>query len=180
VRNLTLFLILVFLAVSANATEKYIYERFEHHKEIKVLLKNVSNEVSGPIVNTDVFSEGFKAALKAREAIKFAPVENEAEADVIITAVIKDFDFVKEAMPMPANSVGFIADIATPKSSARLTVDYQLIDAKSGKVLGNYNNFATDYRTPRKDTTEETAYKYAAEDNADKFIVKAFYAPRHK
>ena len=179
-RNLALFLILVFLGANAHAAQKHIYERFEHHKEIKVFLKSVSNEVSNPVVNTDVFSSGFKTALKGRQAVKFVPVENEADADVIITAAIKDFDFVKEAMPSPANSVGFIADVATPKSSARLTVDYQLIDAKSGEILSNYNNFATDYRAPRIDTTEEKAYKYAVEDNADKFAVKAFYAPRHK
>ncbi|MDD5680748.1 MAG: hypothetical protein PHI59_05870 [Candidatus Omnitrophica bacterium] len=178
-KKLALFFILMFLTLDARAAGKSICEQFEGYPEIKVFLGNTFNKSSNPVVDTEVFAFGFRDALEGRKAIKFVPVVLAARADIIIEATIKDFVFVKEAAPLPLGALSLAADVADPKCSIRLIVAYKIIDTKSGELLGKYDNFETNTRESRKDMTEKAAFKYAAKDNANKFLLAVFYKPRN-
>lgn len=176
-KKLVLVIVSVFLAANVYAAENNLYEMFKEYSPIKVFLKETANEAANPVVNPELFTEGFKDTLKERKEITFLPVESESEADVVIIATIKEFVFSKEAMPLVISPLLIAADVVNPKSSARFVIDYEIIDPKNSRVLGEYNNFLTYSRRPRKDMTEEAAYKYAVGENARRFILRAFYEP---
>jgi hypothetical protein len=179
-KKLVLVLVLAFLATTVYAKENNLYEIFKKCSPIKVFLKEVANEAANPVVNTELFAAGFKDTLRERKELSFLPVDNEAEADVTILATIKDFGFTEEALPLVISPLLIAADVINPKSSARLVVDYEIVDPKDGKVLADYKNFLTYARRPREGMTEEIAYKYAIGENARRLILRTFYEPVKK
>lgn len=178
---LYLFLALSFLTVNSYAVkDDSLYDEFCEHNEIKVYLKDVKNEADHSAVNTETFKKSFNEILKNRKQIRFVPVDSEDKADVTVNVTIKLFAFTKEALPLAISPLLIAADIVKPKSSHRLEVDYQVIDAKNKKELLAYKSFVTYGRRPRLNMTEEEGYKRAVNENINRFVVRAFYKPKDK
>ena len=111
----------------------------------------------------------------------FAPVYNAKDADVIVTAEIKEYVFTEKALPTVFGGMwGVVADTATPKSLAKLVVDYKVINAKNDKLLLEYKYFATEEKRPREDMKGAQAFIHAANKNINRFIYRAFHYQRRK
>ncbi len=181
-KKILLLFILVSFTTSLHAytSRGNLYGMFEDYYEIKVFLKDVINETENPDVKTDVFRDIFEGVIKNRVNIKFIPVGNEEDADVIVNSRIEEYTFTKDPLPIravPILMMPFVAaaDIAEPKSSSKLVVDYEVIRPKDKKIIFSYKKLATDTRKPQEEMGEEIAYTYALRENISRFIFKAFY-----
>lgn len=173
-----LFFAAVLLTANVYAADDSLYKTFKDYNEIKVYIHEVKNEADNPAADEKLFASGFKEALKSRKTVRFVVVDNEANADVIVRPLIKEFVFTKEAMPLAISPLLVAADLINPKSSARLVVDYEVIDAKDGRILSVYKNLTTYARRVREGSAEDTSYDKAVRENAHRFILKAFYKPK--
>ncbi len=177
-KKMIFVLMLIFSAANTYAADDNLYERYEDYNEIKVYIHEVRNEASNPVVDEKLFASGFKEALHGRRTLRFKVVDNEAGADVIIKPAIREYVFTEEAMPLAISPLLVAADLMKPKSSARLVVDYEMIDAKTGKILTIFKNFTTYSRRLRGKITEDEYYKETIRENAHRFILRAFYKPK--
>ncbi len=157
------------------AGEENLYERYKDYGEIKVFLKDVTNETGASEVNTDVFRKVFKDALEKRKEIKFASVNDEKSADVIISARIMQYGFIEKASPMFFSSAMLVADTLSPKSSGKVAADYEVRTPSDDKVILSYKSFTTEERRPRADMKGEMGFVYSIGRNIDRFIFRAFY-----
>jgi len=177
--------ILLFFATTLYAGRDNLYERFKDYYEIKVFLKDVIDETKNPDVKTDVFRDVFTDALMERINIKFIPVDNENDADVIVRARIKEYVFTEEPLPVRAapvfiNAISIIADTAEPKSAGRLAVDYEIQGPRDDKILFSYKKLTTEARKPRPDMKGEMGYIHALRENINRFIFRAFYKQKKR
>ena len=124
--DILLFLVLVLFATTSHAARGNLYEKIEDYYEIKVFLKDVVDDSGN--ANVDVFRDIFKGVLKDRKQITFIPVNDAASADVVVNIRIEEYTFTED--PIPVRAVPIImmpmvaaADIAEPKSSAKLVVE---------------------------------------------------------
>lgn len=168
------FLLLCFIGTSY-ARDTNLYEMFKDSPHIKVYLEDVANEVENTHINVDTFKDIFKEVLVKRLGIKFIPVDNASQADVVVLGKIKKYVFKEKVMPSFFGTAALVADTAAPKSAAKLVVDYKIISPKDGKTLFSYKNFTTDERRPYKDMLGEKAFTHAATKNINRFIYRAFY-----
>jgi hypothetical protein len=179
-REIPLLFILLSVATVGYAARGNLYEMFNDYSEIKVFLKDVIDETGDPRVETEVFREVFEDVITSRINIKFMPVDSREDADVIINTRIKDYSFTKRALPIRAaplfiNAVTLVADTAEPKSAAKLVVDYEIRRSEDNKALFSYKNLTTEARKPQQDMKEEMGFIYAAKENINRFIFRAFY-----
>ena len=167
-----MFSLFIFAAPARNGS---LYERFKDSGEIKVFLKSVKDETGDPDVNIGTFKNNFRDVLKKRINMKFISTDSENEADVTVESVIKRYDFTRNAQPSYFSVYAFVADKTAPKSAAKLLVDYNVIDSKSGVSLKIFMNFTTDTRRPREYMNKDNSFSYASVDNINRFIYRAFY-----
>ena len=177
-KRMVFALVSMFLVVNAYAADNNLYERFEDYNEIKIYIHEVRNEAANPVVDEKLFASGFKEAFHSRKTLRFKVVDNKSEADVVIKAGIREYVFTEEAFPLAISPLFVAADLINPKSSARLVVDYEIVDAKTGKVLTVFKNFTTYSRRLRAKITEGEYYKETIRENARRFILAAFYKPK--
>ena len=167
------------LATGAYARQSGLYETFKSNPEIKVYLGEVTSEIEDPRVKIKVFEKVFLYVIPRRINLKFVSVKNPNEADVVVTAKIKGYKFKERALPSFLSSVALLADMAAPKSAAKLVVDYK-IATPAGNVLLEYKGFTTNQRRPRKDMAGENGFMHAANKNINRFLYRAFYKQRPK
>lgn len=179
-KRIALAFILLFVATNLYAGRDNLYEMFEDYYEIKVFLRDIINESGNSDATNEGFRSAFKDVAKNRINIKFIPVDNEADADVIVNSKIREYVFTEN--PAPIRAVPFImmpmvtaADIAEPKSAAKLVVDYEVRRPKDGKIIFVYKKLATDTRKPQEKMKKESGYNYALTENINKFMFRAFY-----
>lgn len=177
-KKIILILLLLCLTVTSYARDRNLYERFKDAPHIKVYLKEVTSGIKDPHVDINMFKRIFKKVLEKRLNIKFISVDRAAGADVIVTARIKKYVFKKKVAPSFFGTPALVADIAAPKSEARLAVDYKITSPTTGKVLWEYKDFGRTERRPRKVMTDKKAFGYAAVKNINWFFYKAFYKER--
>ena len=175
-----LFFLLLTITINAYGIEKNLYHTFKDYPEIKVHFEEVISEADHPNVNIRVFEEIFNNVLPQRIGIKFVPVASGDLADVIIKANIKDHAFTEKAMPLMFSAMTLVADSTTPKSAAKLVVDYQIIDPKTGEIISEFKAFTTQERRPIKDMEDEKAFKHVATKNVNRFLYRAFYEQKKK
>jgi len=172
-KSIALILVLCFLSSTGMAADN-LYHKFANDPEIKVYLKEVKNESGEEDVDAKTFEKVFKEELTERLAMKFVSVEKQDEADVAISATIKNYAFTEKAMPSFMGVYSLAADATAPKSQAVLTVDYVVMDAKTGRVIAERNDFTMAARRPIEDMKGKNAFKYACEKNINRFIYRTF------
>lgn len=179
-RKIAIVLITVFFALTAHAAEKNLYSKFKGNSRIRVYLGEVTIEAKDAYVNVNVFRSVFDDVLKKRLNIEFVPVRDIADADVVVTARIKDYTFSKSVLPSFFGAGALVADATAPKSAAKLIVDYKVLKPKSKGVLLVYDSFITDERRPVEHMTGEKAFRHAAAKNINRFLYRAFYKQRKR
>ena len=173
-KKMGLVLLTLCFAVTAHAAERNLHKMYEDYDQIKVYLKSVWSESEDPHVKVNVFRDVCKKVLKERINIKFLPVESADEADVIVTAKIKKYAFTENALPSIFGTAALVADATAPKSSAMLTVEYEVISPK-GKMLMKHKDFTTEARLPIKEMKGERAFEHAVYKNANRFLYRTFH-----
>jgi hypothetical protein len=166
------------VSVTAYAAKENLYEAFKDHDIIRVSLDPVENDVTDPQVTAAGFTKIFEETLPERLNIAFSCVKNTGEADVVVKARIKKYAFKEKVPPRFFSTASLIADTTAPKSSAKLVVDYEIIDAATGKALMEFKNFTTEERRPIEDMTGEQGFSHAASKNINRFLYRAFYRQR--
>ena len=157
-----------------------LYDTFKDKGEIKVYLKDVEIDVKDQDVKEKVFREVFGDVLKERLNIDFIGSRSEKDSDVVVLARIKGYIYRKKVLPSFWSTAAIVADTTAPKSAAKLSVDYKILDPQTGKIILSFKNFTTDTRRPKKEMVKEKAFFYAAEKNINRFIYRAFYKQRKK
>ncbi len=166
------------LSTTLYAKDNNLYEMFKDYPRIKVFLKEVIDQTGNPEVEIDIFKRVFGETIENRINITFIYVNDEKDADVVVTAKIKTYTFTEKALPSFTSIWAFTADTTAPKSSAKIVVDYEIISPTDGKTLLSYKNFTTDARKPIEQMKGEMGYSSAVDKNVNRFIYRAFYKPR--
>jgi len=179
-KTIVILIALCCMVSSVYAASDNLYEQYKGMPEIKVYLKEVTNDTNDPHVNIKAFEKVFKDSLSKRINMNFVSVDNPKEAAVMVTAKIKKYAFTEKAKPSMFGAAAFVADTATPKSAAKLVVDYKIISPTNDKVLLEYKNFTTDERRPQADMLDANAFVNAAIKNINRFIYRAFYKKRKR
>ena len=181
-KKIAVVLLMLCFAISAFALsdEKNLYLTYKDYKDVKIYLEDVTDSVKNPDVSIKEFTVMFAKVLSERMEKKFYFVDKASDADVVIKANIADYKYDEKAMPSVLSAAALAADVLTPKSSAKLIVDYTIIQPSTGKVLLNYKRFTTVERPPAKDITAQKAFGYAAEKNINRFLYRAFYKQKKK
>lgn len=179
-RITSLFFILICLTTTLYAYSNNLYEMFRDYQKIKVFLKEVIDQTGNPQVEIDIFKSVFGETIEDRINITFIYVNDEKNADVIVTAKIKNYVFTERALPSFTSVWAFTADTTAPKSSAKIVVDYEIISPTDSRILLSYKNFTTDARKPIEQMKGEMGYSSSVAKNVDRFIYRAFYKQRNK
>lgn len=172
-KALVCLLVLLFSSI-AYAGPLNLFEKFKNDPEITTYLEEVINEAANPDVKIEIFKEIFEEVIEKRINKKFTLVTSKDEADIIVKAKILKYDFTKKALPMPMSSASLIGDTIEPKSSAILTVDYEVFKASSGESIF-HKEFVTEARKPMKYMENENGFKYAVRASVNRFLFKTFY-----
>ena len=179
-RIIFLFFILTCLTTTLYAYDNNLYEIFKDYQKIKVFLKEVTDRTGNPQIETDIFKRVFGETIENRKNITFINVNDEKNADVIVATKIKNYIFTERALPSFMSIWAFTADTTAPKSSAKIVVDYEIINPADNRVLLSYKNFTTDARKPIEQMKGEMGFSNAVAKNVDRFIYRAFYRQRDK
>lgn len=144
-------------------------------KEIKVFLKDFTNESGQSQVSIEDFKKAMEAALLNRKSVIFAIVKTPAESDVQVSAVIKKFQYLKEDPIRPSPSAAtLILDAATTENFVEMAADFMVVDTKNGKVAweDNVETFIKRTMTP----AESIPLIY--EKLSRNFLAKSFGKPK--
>ncbi|MBN1354030.1 MAG: hypothetical protein JW994_05135 [Candidatus Omnitrophica bacterium] len=174
-RTIVLSLLIAIVAFTSYAADKNLHERFEDYDQIKVYLDDVTDRSGNPAVSTAKFRDIFNDVLKKRINVYFIPVTSEKEADVVVNVVIDEYAFERVAMPLFFSWKLLLIDATSPKSYAKLTVNYRIQDPKNGRTLLEYNRFTVGVRRPIKQMKGDSAFIYAAAMSTNRFLYRAFY-----
>lgn len=171
----TIALIIVLSLIIFTAQAENLHEDFKGYSQIKVFLNEVSNDSGSADIKPEMFRAVFKKVLANRKKIKFVCVNKEDDADVIVNAVIKRYDFKEKAFPRFYNVYTLIPDLIAPKGLAVMAVDYRVNKVSSLKIPLFFNNFKTDFRIRDDKFTKEMNVYNAMWENINRFIYRTFY-----
>lgn len=168
-------LMILFSLVISSAQAENLYEDFQGYGRIRVFLNEVANQSGQDNLKSGMFRAVFKKVLASRKKIKFVYVDKEENADVIVNAVIKNYDFKKKAFPPFYNIYTLVPDLIMPSGSVTITVDYRVNKVASLKIPLFFNNFKTAFRIRDSKLTDEMNIYNAMWENINRFIYRAFY-----
>jgi len=168
-------MVFVFLAACNVFADTNLNKMFKNKKVVKVFLSNVVNETGKPDASIEVFKKAFADELASRKNMKFEAAATQADADVVVDAKIKSFEFKARVLPRFMGVESLAADMTAPKSYAKLVVDYTITSVKTGKELAMFKNFTTEELRPVKHMEGEKGYFWGISLNIKRFVYRAFY-----
>ena len=166
---------------ASHTKDKNLHHMIHRKPEIKLYLGEVKCEAKDERAEAEAFKKVFSEVLPTRVTHKYVIVKSASEADFVIEAIIDKYSFIERAIPSPLGGTGaLVADTLAPKSSANITVDYRILDGKTGKLVSHFENFATEARMPIKDMEAGKGYEEAVEKNIERLLNRAFRKPRRR
>jgi len=175
---LCVMLLCFFCAIIADAGN--LYGTFGKAKEIRVFLETAEDISGNKDVVVDEYKKIFTEVLEGRINMKFVTVDSKDKADVVVSAQIKKYLYKEKVMPRMFSAYSLTADMTAPKSMAKITVAYKVMDPSTGKVLWKDKNFVTEERLPRAKIDEKIAYAGVVRKNVNRFVYRAFYKQNKK
>ncbi|MDD5438865.1 MAG: hypothetical protein PHS37_01605 [Candidatus Omnitrophica bacterium] len=167
-------MIFVFFAACNVYAATNLYEKYAKNKAVKIFLNNVVNDTGKPDASVDVFKKAFKDELAGRMSVKLESAASQADADVVVDAKIKSFEFKSRVLPRFTGAETLAADMTAPKSYAKLIVEYTVTSVKTGKELLKYPNFTTEELRPVAHMEGEKGYMWGISLNIKRFVYRAF------
>ncbi|MGB3241850.1 MAG: hypothetical protein WBB66_03270 [Candidatus Omnitrophota bacterium] len=118
----------------ANKWEKVLSSR----KPVNIYVENIANKSKDHHVSADKVTDIVKNIFAKRRQPRFNVVDKKSAADIVFKGKIIEFIWMKKAPITDIYGAGALAtDIATShlRKYARMRVEYEISDAKTGKVL---------------------------------------------
>jgi len=107
-------------------------------KQVKVYLVPTKISIDNKDINQKEFDETLKSALKERRSVDFNVVDNEKDADYIVSADIKEYYYSEsDPVDMITGAGAIVADMAMKENYARMIVKFSVDNAAKGKCLYN-------------------------------------------
>jgi hypothetical protein len=134
-----LVMVLFFISsFQAFAKEETIGHLFKGKPDVKIYIKEVTNESGSSQITPEAFKSILEKSLLARKAMTFRIVNTIAESDIQISAVIKKFQYLKRGPFKP--SIGLettLLDAAATMTEnyVEMVADYIVTDTKTAVVL---------------------------------------------
>jgi hypothetical protein len=132
-------------------------------KPVNIYVANITNESKDQQVDADRVTDIVKNIFAKRRQPRFNIVDKKSAADIVFKGEIIEFIWMKKAPITNVYGAGALAmDIATRdlKKYARMRVEYEISDAKTGEVLADQVTQVTlkKFKLP-KDECYEMIYK---------------------
>jgi len=139
VRNILALIVAAVLAcgqVTAIAADNGLAGLVNSKKVIKAFVGDFTDQSGDKAVSTADFKKAVEKALLDRKSVKFELAKAPMESDVLISGVIKKYEYLKND---PITSYGgsgtFIIDAVTTENYVRMDVEFKVADPKTGGVV---------------------------------------------
>ena len=122
----------------AFAQDDTIGHLFEGKSPVKVHVSTITNESGNDRISIDEFKKSLEDSLNNRKAIDFNTVNNPADSDIQIAAVIEKYQYLDRGPlnPSPGIATTLVDAAATATSNyVEMEVLYTVTDTKSNDVL---------------------------------------------
>lgn len=128
------------------ASEGTIGHLFSGKPVVRVCVKEISNDSGQAQVGTEAFKAVLETSFMKRKAITFKIVNTAAESDIQLAASIKKFEYMVRGPLKPSIGIEttLLDAMATATENyAEMSVDFNVIDTKSGNILweGNVEDY---------------------------------------
>ncbi len=139
--KIAIFAVCLFYIICAGqafAQDDTIGHLFEGKFPIKVYVSSVTNESGESQISIDEFKKSLEDSLNNRKAIDFDTVDNPADSDIQVSAVIKKYQYLERGPfnPSPGIATTLVDAAATATSNyVEMEVLYTVTDTKSNDLL---------------------------------------------
>ncbi len=127
------------LALADEPTIGWLFnDKIDKQLPVKVYIKDIIDESGQLKLASEPFKKELENSLHERRSIKFLVVNNAAESDIQIAAVIKNFKYMEKGVFKPSPGVGtMLLDAAATMSQnyVEMSVEFTVIDSKTGQTL---------------------------------------------
>ena len=165
------------MAISAEAAPpQSLYPELSKKKEVRVFLVPFTDISASKKVDLKDLEVKLAEALQARKSIRFVPVADSSQADILIQAEVKDFYWSDHDPVDMLAGVGMAAmDAAVVEHYAHMNANFTVQDAKTKKMLWKDTVIAT---LTNKTMTEAESLPLINEDMAKVFVRQCFAKKR--
>lgn len=151
---------------------------FEGKSPVKVYIIGVKNESGQGQISADAFKKSIEDSLNNRKSTDFDIINNQAESDIQISAVIKRYQYLERGPfnPTPGIATTLIDAAATATQNyVEMVVDYTVIDTKNNQIIwtDEIDEYIKQIMTPE----ESIALIYA---KASRTFIWKFFGGSHK
>lgn len=147
--------------------------KIEDKIPVKVYIKEVINQSGQSQVMPEAFTKALEKSLHQRRSIKFEVINNQAESDIQMSAVIKKYQYLVRGplKPSPGIETTLLDAAATATQNyVEMSVEYAVVDTKTNKVL--WQNTISEYI--KKTMTPEESIPLIYDVVTRTFIWKCF------
>jgi hypothetical protein len=123
---------------AAYAADRPIGGMFDGKGPVKVYVNRVENQSGKAEVEPDLFKKSLERNLAERKTHDFKLVDNPAESDIQISAVIKNFQYLDRGplKPIPVMGLSALDAAATATQNyTEISVQYAVIATRTGETL---------------------------------------------
>lgn len=163
-----------FLASDACAalTKGNLYDEFSKRTVTKVYVVDINNSSNNDEADMVGLKKQLGEMLSARKSVAFEMVKSEKDADIVIKTDVNEFLWTDEDPVDMITGIGPVLMDATIKENyARMKADFEVLDAKTGKMLWEDSEKAT---ITDKTMTKEDSVDMLNERIVDVFIRECF------
>ena len=144
-----------FIGLTAAFAQDEPIGRMFKTEPVKVYIKDVVNQSGQSQITPEAFKKALEQSLHQRRAIKFEIVNNAADSDIQVTAIINKYQYLVKGplKPSPGIETTLLDAAATMSANyVEMTVDYSVTDTKSGKELWKHtvNEYIKKKMTPEE------------------------------
>lgn len=144
-------------------------------KVVKLYIKNISKDCESDLVSAEGFRKILEDSIRNRKSVKFEIVNSSGSSDMQMEGSIKKYLY-SETDPITsyAGAGGLLLDAATVENYGEMTVDFTVIETKTGKVIWQKSIMA--FKKGKMTPQESVPLVYDKVSRA--FLSKSFGKPK--
>lgn len=149
---------------------------FAHKTPVKAHVGSVINESGDGAISVDLFKSTLESSLNKRKVMDFDTVGSPAESDILISAVIKKYQYMERGplKPKAGAPLTIVDAVATATSNyVEMKVFFTVTDSSGDKVL--WTDLVEDYI--KQDMTPAESVPLIFDKITRKFISQCFGRP---
>ena len=130
-------------------------DKINSHTPVKVCIKEVINQSGQNQIAPEAFNKALEKSLHQRRSIKFEVVNNPAESDIQMSAVIMKYQYLNRGPFKPSPGVETMlldAAASATLNYVEMSVEYSVVDTKTDKLLwkGTISEYLKKKMTPEE------------------------------